>query len=331
MFRHLAAVLGLAWTLACGGGSSTTATSSTPAPGTAPVHVVAPNTTDPAITTYLAPHHAWAPNPAAAARNRLFVFLPGTGGQPAFQQLILQTGSDQGYHAIGLMYPNTPSIGSLCDGSADPDAHWNARREIVTGQDLSNLVAVSTTECIEHRLAALLTYLAATYPGEHWGQYLTSGQPNWTNIVIGGHSQGGGHAGVIAKLHPVLRAVCFSSPADWRTAANQPATWYTAPGATPAAQIFGFSHQQDEVVTWPLVTANWIALGLGAYGASVNVDAGAAPYAGSHALTSSRDHAPPSGAYPPSFHGATVVDVSTPKLNDGSPAYRPVWIHLCFP
>lgn len=327
MIRSLTAALGLLSLLACGGGAPPPAGPPPPAA----THMVVPQATDPAIATYLAAHYAVTPNPAVAARNRLFVFLPGTGGQPAFQQLILQVGSDRGYHAIGLMYPNTPSIGSLCNDSPDPDAHWKARREIVTGQDLSPLVSVPTTECIEHRLAALLTHLAATFPGEQWGQFLSAGQPDWSKVVIGGHSQGGGHAGVIAKLYPVLRAVCFSSPADWRSPASQPASWYAVAGATPAAQVFGFSHQEDEIVTWPLVSANWLALGLGAYGAAVSVDAATAPYGGSHALTSSRAHAPAGGSYAPSFHGATVVDAATPRLADGSPAYRPVWVHLCFP
>lgn len=329
MIRALTTALALASLLACGAGGGPGG--APPAAGSAQIHAVAPDATDPAIRTYLSPHQALAPEPSVPARHRLFVFLPGTGGQPAFQQLVLQTGSARGYHALGLMYPNTPSIGSLCDDSPDPDAHWNARYEIVTGQDRSPLVDVGVQESIEHRLGALLAHLDAAYPAEQWGQYLPGGRIDWTKVVIAGHSQGGGHAGVIAKLHAVHRAVCFSSPADWRTSVRQPASWYAAAGATPPSRIFGFSHQQDEIVTWPLVAANWTALGLGAFGAAVSVDAEAPPYADSHALTSTRDHAPATGPYPPSFHGATVVDASTPRLADGSPAYRPVWIHLCFP
>lgn len=333
MIRPFAAILPLVLALACGGGGTDSAPTggTTTLPTPAPIRSISPAATDPAISTYLQHHLAEAPASGTPAKHRLFVFLPGTGGQPAYQQLVLQTGSAQGYHAIGLMYPNTPSIGSLCDDSTDPDAHWKARCEIVTGQDLSPLVSVNATECIEHRLAALLAYLASTYPSEDWGQYMASGHPDWTKIVIAGHSQGGGHAGVIAKLHPVYRCVCFSSPADWRNPVNQPASWYATAGATDASRIFGFSHQQDEVVTWPLVTANWIALGLDAYGAAVNVDSSSAPYNGSHALSSNLPHATSTGSYPASYHGATVVDLSTPRLADGSPAYRPVWIQLCFP
>ncbi len=329
LLRSIAAILLLSLVAACGGGSSS---SSPPAPMAPPsvARLVVPSTTDPAISTYLSPHVAINPDPAVPAKNGLFLFLVGTGGQPQNQQLIQATGAARGYHVIGLMYPNTPSVGSLCDASTDPDAHWNVRREIITGADLSTLVSISPTECIEHRLTALLTHLATSYPTEGWGQYPSSGAIVWPKVTVAGHSQGGGHAGVIGKLYPVARVVCFSSPADWRTTPNLPATWYATPGVTGADRIFGFSHQQDELVTWPLVTANWSALGLDAYGAVVSVDGASAPYGGSHRLTSSLDHAP-AAAYPAPFHSATVVESVTPRLGDGSPAYRPVWIQLCFP
>jgi hypothetical protein len=292
--------------------------------------LIPPALTDPAIATYLDSHVAITPDPAVASRHGLFLYLVGTGGKPVNQQLILGTGAARGYHAIGLMYPNTPSVGSLCSNSADADAFWNVRGEIITGQDLSSLVAIPATECVEHRLVALLTYLAATYPTEGWDEFIAAGQPDWTRITVGGHSQGGGHAAVIGKLHAVARVVCLSSPADWRNIPDAPATWYARPGATPADRVFGFSHLQDELVPWSQVTLIWTELGLDAFGGSVSVDGAAPPYAGSHRLTTDITHAT-APLYPSPFHSATVVDLVTPKLGDGSPAYRPVWVHLCFP
>ena len=328
--RILACTALACFCVACGGGGSSSPPPPTPVNPPSVTRLIVPSTTDAAITTYLNPHVAINPDPAVPAKNGLFIFLVGTGGQPQNQQLIQATGAARGYHVIGLMYPNTPSVGSLCDASSDPDAHWNVRREIITGQDVSSLVAIAPAECLEHRLTALLSYLTSTYPTEGWGQYLAAGQPIWSKVSVGGHSQGGGHAGVIGKLHAVARVVCFSSPADWRSTPNLPATWYASPGVTGAERIFGFSHLQDELVTWPMVTANWTALGMNAYGAVVDVDTGSAPYAGSHELSTNLGHAP-TVAYPAPFHSATVVDAVTPKLGDGSPAYRPVWIQLCFP
>lgn len=327
-WRWTAGVLA-ALALACGGGGGGT----TPVPVQAPPSVtrlIPPNLTDPAITTYLDNHVAINPAPGVTARQGLFVFLVGTGGRPENQQLILATGAARGYHAIGLMYPNTPSVGSLCGNSADDEAFWNVRQEIITGQNLSPLITVFPTECIEHRLIALLDRLAWHYPAEGWGEFLVDGQPDWAKITVGGHSQGGGHAAVIGKLHAVARVVCLSSPADWRNIPDTPATWYARPGATPVDRVFGFSHLQDELVTWPQLTLIWTALGLDAFGASVSVDGAAAPYSGSHRLTTDIAHAT-APLYPSPFHSATVVDLVTPKLPDGSPAYRPVWVHLCFP
>lgn len=331
MVSPLIPILALLATLACGGGGGGGSSTTAPPPAPGVTHLVAPNVADPATATYLNPHLAIPPSPSVAAKGRLFVFLPGTGGQPAYQHLVLKTGSSQGYHAVGLMYPNTPSVGSLCNDSPDANAHWDVRREIVTGQDLSTLVDVPVAESIEHRLAALLAYLHATFPTEGWGRYLSGGQPDWTKVVIAGHSQGGGHAGVLGKLHSVHRVVCFSSPADWRNGPNLPATWYATPGATPASQVFGFSHRQDELVTWALVSANWAALGLPAYGTAVDVDAVPAPYANSHQLTTNAAHSPVGPGFPAPYHSATVVDAVTPLLGDGTPRYQPVWIQLCFP
>jgi len=292
--------------------------------------LIPPSATDPAISTYLDNHVAINPEPGVAARHGLFLFLVGTGGKPENQQLVLRAGAARGYHAIGLMYPNTPSVGSLCANSLDPEAFWNVRREVVTGQDLSPLLTVPPSECVDRRLVALLTHLDANYPMEGWSEFLVGGQPDWSKVTVGGHSQGGGHAAVIGKMRSVARVVCFSSPADWQNVANAPATWCSRVGVTPRDRVFGFSHLQDELVPWTQLVFIWASMGLNAFGPSVSVDGATAPFSNSHQLTTSLAHAP-APLYPAPYHSATVVDFVTPKLADGSPAYLSVWNHLCFP
>ena len=291
---------------------------------------IAPAATDPAIATYLDDHIAINPAPMVLAKDRLFVLLVGTGAKPENQQAILAAGAARGYHAIGLMYPNTPSVGSLCGNSLDPDAFWDVRREILTGQDLSPLVTIPVVESIDHRLTALLTHLAANFPGEGWSSFLAAGQPVWSKLVVCGHSQGGGHAGVVGKLRLVERVVCLSSPGDWRNLPNAPATWYARPDVTPVDRVFGFSHLQDELVVWSRLAPIWSAMGLGVFGAPTSVDGASPPYGGSHQLTTNLMHAAPSW-YPSPFHSAPVVDLVTPVSPNGAPAYAPVWNHLCFP
>jgi hypothetical protein len=86
------------------------------------------------------------------------------------------------------------------------------------------------------------------------------------------------------------------------------------------------------LVSVSVVTANWSALGLGAFGEAVNVDAAAAPWNGSHSLLTSAPPNPnPTGITVAPTHGAPVADAPTPRAADGTPLYSAVWAALCFP
>src|SRR3989442_14455156 len=80
------------------------------------LHVVAPQTTDPAIDKFLDDHYAWL-DTTARTNHKLFVFLPGTvvgsatPQRPAQFQLVQQEAARLGYHVIGLMYVNSGGVG----------------------------------------------------------------------------------------------------------------------------------------------------------------------------------------------------------------------------
>ena len=287
---------------------------------------VAPATTNPALTDNLSAHFAINPAPAAA-KNRLFVMLPGTGGVPRNTRLIVRAGAARGYHSVGLTYPNDEAVGTICSASVRPDCAGEVRREIITGADTSPLVAVTQPNSIVGRLTALLSYMQATYPLEGWSQYLVGGAPNWSQITVAGHSQGAGHAGYMAKLYVLDRAVMLSGPGDVGNGAGTPALWITLPNATPAARQYGFIHRADELVPVALAEFNWSQIGLGAFGTSVSVDGSAAPYGDRRQLTT---NVAITGASS-SAHGATVVDVRTPLTAGGEPLYLPVWNYMAFP
>lgn len=292
---------------------------------------VAPATTNSALTDNLSAHFAINPAPTTT-RNRLFVMLPGTTAIPRFYRLIVRAGAARGYHSIGLTYPNDEAVGTICAGSTRPDCPGEVRREIITGTDTSPLVAITPANSITGRLVSMLTYMQATYPGEGWGQYLISGAPNWAVITVGGHSQGAGHAGYMAKLHILDRVAMFSGPGDVGNVPSTPAQWITLPNATPAARQYGFTHRQDELVPLALIEFNWSQIGLGAFGASVSVDGSAAPYGDRRQLTT--NIAIPISPLSPSTapaHGGTVVDVVTPLTAGGEPLYLPVWNYMIFP
>ena len=311
---------------ACGGGSDGT---TSPPPASAPPPVerdVLPASTDAAIDTDLDAHFAVNPATAATATPRLFVFLPGSFGKPQNVRAIVRDAAASGLHAIGLNYPNNATVGSLCSGSADANCHGNVRTEILTGEDRSSLVNITRANSIENRLIKLLQSLHSQAPMEGWDAYLTSaGQPDWPRIRVGGHSQGGGHAGVIAKRYAVDRAIYFSAPAD--TVAGQPAAWMSAAGVTPGARQAGFAHQRDELASLAQIGAAWRALGL--TGPLTSVDGATAPFGGARQLTTNAA-ANPSGTAQAPLHGSTVVDDVTPRAADGTPLFAPVWRALAF-
>ena len=328
---------------ACGGGSSPAPApvpappAPTPAPpppppppAPAPPSVVntdlLPQTIDPAVTSALGTHVAINPSPAVVARGRLFVFLAGTGAPPTAYEKILLAGAARGWHALGLNYPNPTEVGVLCAGTApSEECFWNVRREIVTGVDLSTKVSVGPDDAIVTRLAKALAYLQANFPDQGWGQYLLGdGSIDWSKLVVGGHSQGGGHAGVMAKLYAMHGACYFDSPADWDIVPGAPAGWEAYPNITPVAAQYGFTNTLDTTVPWDQLAPIWQGMGLAALGAAASVDAGAAPYGGSHMLTTTTSVSGTTG-----LHSLTVADFATPVVA-GAPLFDPVWGYACF-
>jgi hypothetical protein len=281
-----------------------------------------PSATDPAITAFDNFHFAYF-DPAARARGRLLVFLPGTGGSPFFYRLFLQTAARLGFHALGLMYVNPTPVNELCGAADDCDCAEAVRLEIIEGTDRSPKVAVDRANSIENRLLKALLYLDAEAPEENWGQYLGAGTNIlWPRIVIAGHSQGGGHAGLLAKTRVVSRCLMFAG-LDWCDAAARPADWAYTPGLTPVQRYRGFGHLRDPLIQAVPLRAMWRALGLPAQGAEVLVEEASPPFGYSHQWMT--DLEPPAPGSLQAYHGVMVVDPHTPLAADGSPRLRPAW------
>ena len=317
-----------------GGGDATPTPMPTPPLTTAPPASVErnldPSTIDAGVVASSKEFHvAINPSPRVAAANKLFVFLPGTDGVPDQYRLILRAGANRGFHAIGLDYPNAAAVGVLCAGSADADCFWNVRREVITGQDLSTVVAIDNANSIVTRLTKAIAYLHQNHADEGWGRYLVNGSPDWSKVIVGGHSQGGGHAGVMTKLYTVSRACYFASPPDWNTRSNQPADWESKANLTSAAAQFGFASLDDPNVPYAQLSVIWQTLGLAAFGPAISVDTSTAPFAGSHVLTTRAQPAASNTAGTP-LHGLTVRDAFTPLGASGQPLFDAAWGYLCF-
>ena len=208
----------------------------------------------------------------------------------------------------------------LCGGSSDADCFENVRREIIDCTGRSSLLSVNRANSMENRLLKLLQYLHQQKPGEGWNQfYDASGQLIWEKLVLSGHSQGGGHAGVMAKYRRVARVVFFASPKDYSNALRKPAAWINATHATPTEAYFGFSHAEDDQGCSPQQQLDiYNLLGMNNFGPFINVGGAASPYQNRRILTSSLSVANP--------HRAVLVDNAVP-LTAGKPTHLPVWTY----
>jgi len=285
---------------------------------------VLPSATDPAINTFDTQHTVFVDS-KVAPRNELVVFLPGTNGHTLGTTHFCSTAAELGYQVIDLMYPDTISATTVRN-SADPNAFLNFRLEIIEGRDLSPAVEVNRANSVENRLVKLLLFLSKNRPTEGWSRYLNgSGQPVWEKIVISGHSQGAGHAALIAIRHKVARAVLFGGPKDYDRHLNKPAAWYTTP-ATPTGRFFNFNHEQDHQgcdLKEQLEICH--VMGMDKFGGAANVDTTASPYNHSHILTTNY---PGTRITSIMAHTSVSSDRTTPPAKGSGFLFEPVWRYM---
>lgn len=214
------------------------------------------------------------------ARNTLFVMLPGTKAFPEMHySRICTTAAKMGYHSIGLPYKNSDAIGNLCPSPSSSACSYNTRMEIITGQERTTLVDVDQANSIIHRLKTFLLYLHTENPNRGWDQFIDipADTLEWEKIAFGGHSQGGGHAALIAQNHVVNRVLFFNSPTD----PGSP-DWLFAENKTPSQHYYGFIHWDNQ---GPIKEQVYQAMGMEEWGLRVNVNQETPPYSGrSHIL-----------------------------------------------
>ena len=234
--------------------------------------------------------------PTSGATGRLVLFLPPSLGTPAHAiatpaSNLYTAGLAAGDHVLSIAYRNNQVIGVICNGN---DACFlGTRMALVTGAPQPNAAAtinatIQATEGIYARAALALAYLAAVQPAAGWSQYLTpgvdpvvdpAGAVQWSRVLVVGHSQGGGHAALLAKLHGVARLVTLASPCD--EVGGVPASWLSSGSwQTLAWRRWGFAAPVDS--TCSAYGAIWTALGY----AAVHRFTDAAPCADTSAHTS---------------------------------------------
>ena len=284
---------------------------------------VLPSATNTAITAYNSEHFI-SFDTRLTLRNKLFVFLPGTTGSPNFYKLIVKKAASLGYHAIGLMYPNSSDLYTASTASSDLLEFGRCRQEIFDGTNQTSGVSVDSNNCIKSRLYKLLQYLSVQHPNQNWQQFISNGEIVWANCVVAGHSQGGGHAFYMSKKVAVDRAISFSS-IDWNSNLNQSAEWVTSTGLTPTSKLYSFNGTNDEIFNYTNVQTQLTDMNL--IGAPINIDASIMPYQNSHRLITS---ATPGFNFIVPNHNLTVLDQYVPKSTTGEvlSSFSNAWTYL---
>ncbi len=280
---------------------------------------VEPRLTDPRIREWTEPHHVFR-DPAVSPNGHVLLFLTGSNGIPGPQTFFLSVATRLGYTAVNLRYPNSWTVGDVCENSADPDCHGRVRQHLTEGIPSGELPSVLPHDAIASRFLSLLKWLTLHHEEFLGPRFLENGEVPWRRVVVAGHSQGGGHAAMLGKAHAVKRVVMLGSPADFNRVTNVPAPWFAEPGQTPAASHYGFVHALDRGC--PRILDAWRELGMTAFGGLINVDREKPPYRNSHQLVS-QAHVPRD-----KFHNSVVNDGATARTSEGTPAYVPVWRYL---
>lgn len=217
----------------------------------------------------------YALRPPSGARGQLLLFFNGSGGQPRGAAGTAEgswygVARAAGLHVLGVSYASGTAVGQLCAGT---DACFEpTRTAILTGIPqpgaASELSTLTLDEGAFSRIAAALVALALRDPDGGWEVFIErSLLPDaekairWSQVLVSGHSQGGGHAALIGKRSPVERVLMLASPCDGVNGAA--ASWLGAStgfATDPATRFFGLGARGD--TTCPLSGAGWDRLAM---------------------------------------------------------------------
>jgi hypothetical protein len=246
------------------------------------------------------------------ATGPLLLFLPATRERPSNYREFLAAARLRGFHVLALDYWNNgKSVEQTC--GTDSTCYTEVQRNRLDGSRPTSFSAVGPSNSIVNRLTDAITHLEASDPLGGWGRFVTHRGINWGDVVVAGHSQGGGESAYIAHIHRVLGVLMFSSPVDSDNGVN--ASWMAHPGATPLSRMYGFDDTGD--IFSARIQASWDAMGLAQFGAPRNVARGIT--AGSHELISKVKLGTPIQS-----HSFDIND-RTPLAANGQPIFEDVW------
>lgn len=238
-------------------------------------------------------------------KGLLVVYLHGAGapstcGSVAHADFL----AARGFHVIGPCYVSNYGVGNC---GADIGG---CRLEAFDGMDRTSVIAISRADSIEGRVVKMLERLQALNPKGDWQYFVVNGQPRWERIIISGISHGASSAGVIAKVRPVARAVMLSGPLDTGQA------WLAQASVTPPERQWGFTHAVDPQHAGHLGAFTALQLP----GTPQRLEAGSAPWGGSHRLFTALD-----AGNGDQSHSSTQAGSTSPRAPDGGYRFGDAW------
>jgi hypothetical protein len=234
---------------------------------------------------------------ATTMLGKLVVNLGGAGKVSADTSGVAAFAVKRGFHVFAPAYDTNFNI-----VINDADYYGDARREELDGMDHTSHYAVrdgqpdeelglSPPDGVERRVQLGLAYLAANFPDEDWGYFLTAdGGVRWSDVIFTGTSHGASSAARFAMLERVSRVLSFSGPRDntcpdvaCATANAVVATWFNETPATPIDRFYALTGVKDPQHVQHLVAFERLHY----LGTVTEVDGAQPPYDQSHRLQSS--------------------------------------------
>ena len=208
---------------------------------------------------------------------------PNTEGDIRYEAT-LRDAMATGHLVLQPAYRNPSSVNrDVCDplgdpiAGANPHCHFLLRTLVLEGEqrcpevapdcdtiphlNLDPTLAVDRTNAYFERLDLLLAYLLAASTPIQWPSALSPF--DWSSLRLAGHSQGSGHAYLIASLlHEVDRACYLAGPRDWVRPESRFASWflpYYETTLTPKDDMRGLVSSSD---AWRAIEDGWVRIGV---------------------------------------------------------------------
>lgn len=218
-------------------------------------------------------HYACHPGEAGRWNGQLLVYFVGTGDSPARSHGLPELACALGFAAVAPMYENQRDARSAC--GANTACYDGMHREVLYGGDSApDPIRVDEANSALHRLDTLLAQLADR--DEHFAAWATIRERvigrDFSQVAIAGHSQGSGHAVFLARDHLVARVISLAGPSDRLQSgkpSHAPVEWvaqWPSDSKTPSARLLGYNHEDDAILVFRQLVANYDALGVDAVG-----------------------------------------------------------------